>query len=263
MDKYQDNLLNTNQSYYRFAVRDVLGKESVLKNDIIVVKQDEDITITDYTLFIANIAIEAVYAVSGKNKVPFNCEIDPEYSSPESGNRNRFFYHISFEDKIDNVLIIFKNNFADDLLLKVKYMEADKKAYYDRMDKQHKEDLLKQANVRCSTGADLVNIYFQPCCDKYAYTEILLYIATEAKYTSHSINGGRSFSKQEALSWNMIKKCKVDPEDFMKSITGLAYGLYSFILIQYNSDSNVLIQTDRIEFSINKPNYGWSPIVGI
>lgn len=254
MDKYQENLLRINQSYYRLAVRGELGIESVLDNDAINVKQDEDITITDYTLFIANIAVEAVFAVCGKNKVPFNCETDPIHSSSKSENRNRFFYHISFENKIDSVLIVFKNNIADDLLLKVKYMEADKKAYYDRIDKQRKEDLLKQANVKCSTGADLVNIFFQPCCDKYAYTEILLYFAAETKNVSCSVNGS-SFSKQVALSWNKIKKCKVDPEDFMKSITGLAYGLYSFILTQYNSDGNVLMQTDRIEFIIAS-NYG-------
>ena len=53
----------------------------------------------------------------------------------------------------------------------------------------------------------------------------------------------------------MIKKSKVDIEDFYKSIGGLAYGKYSFILRQYDKNNNLLLETSYIEFSIDKPTY--------
>ena len=51
----------------------------------------------------------------------------------------------------------------------------------------------------------------------------------------------------------MIKKCKVDPDDFFKSINGLANGKYSFVLRQYDKNSNILLETGYIEFTISTP----------
>ena len=91
--------------------------------------------------------------------------------------------------------------------------------------------MLKIANIKVSTGADLVNIYFQPCCDNYACTEIALY--------------------KENM---MLAKYKVEEDVFFKSINGLAYGKYSFILKQYDKDNAIILETGHIEFTISTPN---------
>ena len=109
-----------------------------------------------------------------------------------------------------------------------------------KKEQERKDNLLKTANIKVSTGADLVNIYFQPCCDSYARTEITLY--------------------KDNM---MLAKYKVDEETFFKSIGGLAFGKYEFILKQLDKDNNIILETQKIAFSISAPNYGGKPTVWI
>ena len=147
-----------------------------------------------------------------------------------------------------NSKIVFKNNLADDLYLPLVYNSADKDKYYAKKEQERKDNLLKTADIKVSTGVDLVNIYFQPCCDKYEYTEIQLYIPKEFVTV-----GGPYGPVQKPSTWSMIKKSKVDPEEFYKSINGLANGKYSFILKQYDKDNAIILETGHIEFTISKP----------
>ncbi len=93
-------------------------------------------------------------------------------------------------------------------------------------------------NVSHSTGNDLVNIYFQPCCDEYERTEITLYKDNQ-----------------------MLTKYKVDDGVFFKSISGLAYGNYEYIVKQFGKNDKLLLETGKIRFSISRPNYGGKPII--
>ena len=115
----------------------------------------------------------------------------------------------------------------------MKYVEADKDIYYAKKEQERKDNLLETASIKVATGVDLVNVYFQPCCDNYARTEIVLY-------------------KDDI----MLAKYKVDEETFFKSISGLAYGKYEFILKQFDDKGNIILETDKISFSISPPNYG-------
>ena len=146
-----------------------------------------------------------------------------------------FRLNINFNDRIEKVKVSFRDNLADDYIIDVKYQEADKEKYNEKLAMEHKAELLKVANIKVSTGADLVNIYFQPCCDSYARTEIALY--------------------KDNM---MLAKYKVDEETFFKSISGLAYGKYEFILKQFDDKGNIILETDKIAFSINAPHYGVS-----
>ena len=51
----------------------------------------------------------------------------------------------------------------------------------------------------------------------------------------------------------MLAKYKIDEEAFFKSIGGLAYGKYTFVLKQFDKDSNALFETEHIEFTISSP----------
>lgn len=250
MDKYQEFLINFNHSYYRFATNGQLSNDTVLIDNKIILSQNEDITINDYILYIANESISSICATKGEAQIELSRELDPVYSSPKSGNQDRFFVSINFEDKFDGIKIVFKNNMADDLYLPLIYNLADKDKYYAKKEQERKDNLLKTADIKVSTGADLVNIYFQPCCDKYEYTDIQLFIPKEEIVKGYYADGRKVV---EIPAWSMIKKCKVDPDDFFKSINGLANGKYSFVLRQYDKNSNILLETEYIEFTISTP----------
>ena len=99
----------------------------------------------------------------------------------------------------------------------------------------------EKAKITVSTGFELVNIYFQPCNDNYARTEISLY--------------------KDNM---MLAKYKVDEETFFKSITGLAYGKYSFVLKQFDKDNTILLETEHIEFTIYSPKtHGIMPEINV
>ena len=243
MDKYQKFLLNKyGESFYNLFYRTCPVEQeeqgssiqylfSDEKTNSITIKQDEDINITQYILILYGKANQ--YDVLSKVSVYKNKQWE-EIELSRKGYR----IIIDFNDRTEKIKLSFVNNLADDYILDIKYLEADKEKYYAKQAQQKKDSLLKTANIKHSTGVDLVNIYFQPCCDDYVHTEITLY--------------------KDNM---MLAKYKVDEETFFKSINGLAYGKYEFILKQFDKDNNIILETDKISFSLVKPYYGGKPTV--
>ena len=163
---------------------------------------------------------------------------------------------LDFENRVEKVKLTFADNIVDDYTFSVQYVEADKDLYYQKQEADRKANLLSAAQIKHSTSSDLINIYFQPCCDKYEYTEILLYIPQEENFKGWTGDGRKVV---EILSWSLIKKCKVPSEDFYKSINGLAPGTYSYVIKQYDKKDDLLIETEHFEFHIQKPK---QPIMG-
>lgn len=205
------------------------------------ITQDEDITKTQYSLIIdmeyaeAN-SFENIFVHKDNQWIEVPC-VDKQYR-----------ILVDFNDKTDAIKFSFVNKIANDYILKVTYTEADKEQYYSKLEQARKDSLLATAEIKVSTGADLVNIYFQPCCNEYDHTEIKLFIPKD-----HVTVGSPYGRVQKPSSWSMIKKCVVPAEDFYKSITGLAYGKYAFILKQSDKNNQLLLETDYIEFSIEEP----------
>ena len=259
MNKYQEYIMNIHHSYIYYVSNN--ANQPCFDGEKITIKQEEDITITKYDFHVANCAIDCVYAIKDGQEKELKTSIDPVYSSPKSGNQKRFSIKIDFNNRIEAIKITFINKIVDDLILPIVYEEADKEKYYAKKEQERKDELLKKANIKVATGADLVNIYFQPCCDKYDHTEILLYIP------DNEVRRGYTSSGQEVvdvLSWSLIKKCKVLAEDFYKSINGLAYGKYAFILKQFDKKENILLETDYITFKISKAvTPGYKPTIVI
>lgn len=243
MDKYQKFLLNKyGESFYNLFYRACPVEQeeqgssiqylfSDEKTNSITIKQDEDINITQYILILYGKANR--YDVLSKVSVYKNKQWE-EIELSRKGYR----IIIDFNDRTEKIKLSFVNNLADDYILDIKYLEADKEKYCAKQAQHKKDSLLKTANVKYSTGADLVNIYFQPCCDDYVHTEITLY--------------------KDNM---MLAKYKVDEEIFFKSINGLAYGKYEFILKQFDKDNNIILETDKISFSLVKPNYSGKPTI--
>lgn len=240
MDKYQKYLMNMARSYFAYINEKEKNIVKCYTNDKIMITQDEDITVGGYFLYIANKSFERVFAIKGEQQIALKAEFDPIMSSKSSGEQRRFFLPLSFDNRIESIKIVFNNNLADDLIIPVIYVEANKEKYYAKVAQEQNAKLLAKAQIKHATGADLVNIYFQPCSDDYFSTTIILY------------------------QGNMLMaKYKIDPEVFFKSISGLAYGEYSYEVIQYDKDGKELMRTDKIRFSISRPNYGGKPVVRI
>ena len=137
---------------------------------------------------------------------------------------------------IEKVRFLVDNEFVEALEINIEYEFADVEAYDKKQEQKRKNDLIEKASIKHSTGADLVNIYFQPCSSDYIRTEIALY--------------------RDGL---MLSKYKVDEESFFKSIGGLAYGTYSFIVKQFDKNDNLILETEHIEFTLKAPK---SPVMG-
>lgn len=219
MDKYQKYLMEENEFTF------IGGSDedrNVWNNETFVFNQDSDIMLKGYCLNIDNKTIQSVYAITGSNESLLCSE---DFDTLQS----KLVIPIDFDDKIDKIRIVFKNNLADDLIVPFVYNDADKAEYYARKEQERKDDLIKIVNVTVATGDSLVNIYFQSCSEEYAKTDIVLY--------------------KDNM---MLAKYNVDEGMFFKSINGLAYGKYSFILRQYDNSCNVLVEVNK-EFVICKP----------
>ena len=209
--------------------------------DTFNITQDEDITKTQYSLIIdmedvkAN-PFEGIFAHKDNQWIEVPC-VNKQYK-----------ILVDFNDKTDAIKFSFINKIANDYIIKVTYTEADKEKYYAKLAQVRKGSLLATAEIKVSTGADLVNIYFQPCCDEYDHTEIKLFVPKD-----YVTVGGPHGPVKKPSSWSVIKKCDIPVDDFYKSINGLAYGTYALILKQFDKNNQPLLETDYIEFSIKKP----------
>ena len=249
MDKYQKVLLENNDKnsfYYCVSVKNGGGFPSVVfdfNNDILVLTQDEDIFSTKYTLILReNLNIETcTFFATGEWR-----------SASRKGTA--FSVELDFENRVEKVKLTFLDNIVDDYVFSVGYVEADKELYYQKQEAERKANMLQSAQIKHSTGTDLINIYFQPCCSDYEYTEILLYIPQD-----YVTVGGPYGPVKKPSSWQMFKKCKVPAEDFYKSINGLAYGTYAYVIKQFDKKDNLLLETEYIEFSLKAPK---QPIMG-
>ena len=240
MDKYQKYLFGLFSCVYKFGVEgdenSNYSKGILIDNeaDKITIIQNEDINKTKYALYIngqrnkETVILSKVYIYKNNGW--------KEVKDVE----NLYKIQVDFNDRIEKIKFSFVNNLADDYIIDVKYQEADKDKYYAKKEQERKDNLLKTANIKVSTGADLVNIYFQPCCDNYASTEIALY--------------------KENM---MLAKYKVEEDVFFKSINGLAYGKYEFILKQFDDKGNIVLESDKISFSISRPTHTGMNVVNV
>ena len=230
MDKYQKVLLETEKTSVFFTCASkknfsVLDGGFNYDEDVYTLTQEEDIFSTKYEFVVkTNPNIETcTFLVNG------------EWQSA-SRKESAFSIELDFKNRVEKVKLTFADNIVDDYIFSVQYVEADKDLYYQKQAEEQKAKLLSAAQIKHSTGADLVNIYFQPCCVQYAKTEIVLYKDTM-----------------------MLAKYKVEEETFFKSISGLAPGTYSYVIKQYDKKDDLLIETEHFEFRIQKP---MQPIMG-
>lgn len=224
MNKYQKYFLKEDAYIDCFALGSDINcsLDRTLENGVVRIKQNEDISIKEYTL---------------ASRYPFDYLCENEWrKSSKMENRVWQIAKFDWSVPIEKVRFLVDNEFVEALEINIEYEFADVEAYNKKQEQKRKNDLIKKASIKHSTGADLVNIYFQPCSSDYIRTEIALY--------------------RDGL---MLAKYKVDEESFFKSIGGLAYGTYSFIVKQFDRNDNLLLETEHIEFTLKSPK---APVMG-
>lgn len=250
MDKYQKFMLK-NVELILEQTQKKPERAQILSNDVLDIKQDDDITITKSTLSVRGLFISNIFAVKGEQQAAQSFEVE------EDNRRNISFkkYNISldFDDKLDHVLIEFEKNYADPYKLTINFIDSDKEAYYSKIEYEKKKKLMEKMAVEFRTGDSIVNIYFQPCCENYKSSVIELYTAN-GKWSEHpSVMGRNEVFRPRLLSGTpntFMGKFKVEEGMFFKSITGLAKGAYCFILSQLSDGGEILLKTDYIYFAI-------------
>lgn len=224
MNKYQKYFLKEDAYIDCFALGSDINcsLDRTLENGVVRIKQNEDISIKEYTL---------------ASRYPFDYLCENEWrKSSKMENRVWQIAKFDWSVPIEKVRFLVDNEFVEALEINIEYEFADVEAYNKKEEQKRKNDLIEKASIKHSTGADLVNIYFQPCSSDYIRTEIALY--------------------RDGL---MLSKYKVDEESFFKSIGGLAYGTYSFIVKQFDRNDNLLLETEHIEFTLKSPK---APVMG-
>lgn len=241
MDKYQKYLLNRLRitEWHCLGCDNSKNTESTFcsDTDTLTIIQNENPEFIEYEYCILN-RYDALSKVSFWKNGKWT-EIDcADFESTKTATICKV--RLNFDDRIEKIRLTFKNQLADDYVVHIKYVEADQEAWARKIEKEQRESLIAAANIKVSTGIDTVNIYFQPCCRNYASAEITLF-------------------KDDM----MLAKYKVDEDVFFKSINGLAFGKYEFILKQYDDKKNVVLESDKISFSLVMPRFSDKPVINI
>ena len=232
-----NNFLNKNVSIREFNAKLTDTKSKIYRKELKIddnleIKQLDDINIKKYFLLLYNKNFENVKCTQHNKVIDAFTKMQDDITA--------YGIKLDFDNKIENIIIEFKYNMADPLTVKLDFQEADKNAYFARIEKVRHEDLVKKLSIAHSCGQDLVSIRFQNCSDNVKYTKISL------------------FDDKKLL----MGEFKVDEGMFYKSITNLAYGKYLYKVAQYDKNNNLIVETDFISFSLSAPYHG-KPLVRI
>ena len=251
MDKYQKVLLETEKNSVFFTCTSkkhfsVLDGGFNYDEDVYTLTQEEDIFSTKYEFVVkTNPNIETcTFLVNG------------EWQSA-SRKGSAFSVELDFENRVEKVKLTFADNIVDDYIFSIQYVEADKDLYYQKQAETRRNTYIEAAQIKHSTGADLVNIYFQPCCANCGKTEIELWIA-KGKYAPHHGMCVTFYTPQltGGEPEQMIAKFSMEEGFLFKAINGLANGVYAYRLRQFSKNDEMLFESDFQFFEIRPQGAG-------
>ena len=164
---------------------------------------------------------------------------------------------LDFENRIEKIKLTFADNIVDDYVFNIEYVEANKDLYYQKQAETRRNTYIEAAQIKHSTGVDLVNIYFQPCCSNCGKTEIELWIA-KGKYAPHHGMCVTFYTPQltGGEPEQMIAKFSMEEGFLFKAINGLANGVYAYRLRQFSKNDEMLFESDFQFFEIRPQGAG-------
>jgi|GEM_PF-1854214 len=232
MDIYQRRIIDSSK-----IKTDINDAQVKFEENMLIIDQSENAYIEKYNVRLQNPAILKI-------------EVDNILINKQG---DVYQFTLDFLIKSQNISIQFVDNLADSITLKIQYNARSKDDWDEKIKISKWKELESKAQVKVSTGNDLVNIYFQPCSDDYSKTIIELYSAY-GNWSEHPrvIGRGMTFvpTLLSATIDSLMGKFTVEEGMYFKSITGLALGAYGFRLSQYSSKGNLLFSSDYQFFAI-------------
>lgn len=248
MNKYQKYILERTLCFISKDM-EVNDKKPVTNyvndNDEFMIQQDENYNIKKHNILISGFSISSV-EIDGKKSdkidTPKLCYLDDKVNLAV----------VDFDNKAKEITFNFANNIAEPLTLKLKFIESDHASFDAKEAESNRQNLMAAANIKLATGADLVNVYFQPVTDNYSHTVIELYLAQgnfEKQHISYGIAANMTPPKLlGGTIESLLGKFKVEDGMFFKAITGLAKGVYGVKLTEFDNNNTPLFSSDVMFF---------------
>ena len=244
MDKYQEDLIK-GVRFICCDVETINTMENPFQNDLLKIVQDEDITHTKYFIYLEQSKIVSKIEVCKNQKYENLAKKSLKtYSGKFKFNREEFVMDFDFNTKeISKIKIHFINDLADPLEIPIEYVEADKEKYNEKLKIQLQKELTEKANVTVKTGDSIINVNFQPVNESYVYSKVELYL-TDTKIGANT-----------NPNYQLMAKYKTEEDVYFHSISGIAYGKYAIVLIQYDKENNEIYKSDYISVFLKGHNY--------
>ena len=234
MDQFQASILS--KINLEISIKD--AKISI-SNDAFIIEQSENAYLSVYEVKLKVLGVDVIQ-LDGKTVIKV---------------QDYFLFKLDFQNPNKTIAFKFNDGIAEELTLPIQFKSKDKVSWDEKIRLETWNTLQKIAEIKFSTGIDLVNICFRPCSDQYDKTIIELYTGV-GKWEDHpgAIGRGMVFVPKllSAKVDKLMGKFTVESDMFFKSITGLAFGAYGFRLSQYSKSGSLLFTSDYQYFAIQK-----------
>ena len=206
----------------------------------VTIVQNENYNIRKYNIYLlTGVAEKVEYILKGQAYIVKDLE------------KNKYLIELDYVNRIEKIKIHFSNGIVDPVEIPIVYVEADVKKYDEKVMAEHKKALEEKANVKVTTGDSIINVTFQPVNDSFSYSKVELY----------TITGTKVINNKTQNEYQLMAKYKTPEDVYFHSITGLAYGKYAIILVQYDNSNKEIYKSDHILVTLNRPNYSGKPVV--
>ena len=221
MNVYQNVIL----SRAKISTRDS-GATITLSNGVIILKQNENAYIEKYSVVLELPTISSLKVAD--KEIENKC--------------GKFEFILDFANKVKEVYITFVDGIADPATLQVNYQESSKEVWDEKMRIKNQKVLTEKAKVKVSTGDGVINVNFQPVNDSFSYSKVVLYAVSGSDY-------------------QLMAKYKTPEDVYFHSISGLAYGTYAIVLVEYDSNDKELYKSDFVKVALYEPYYSGKPTI--
>lgn len=206
----------------------------------VTIVQNENYNVKKYNIYLLIAVAEKVeYVLNGQAHIVKESE------------KNKYLIELDYDNRIEKIKIHFSNGVVDPVEIPIVYVEADMKKYDEKVMAEHKKALEEKANVKVTTGDSIINVTFQPVNDSFSYSKVELY----------TITGTKVINNKTQNEYQLMAKYKTPEDVYFHSITGLAYGKYAIILVQYDNSNKEIYKSDYILETLDRPNYSGKPVV--
>lgn len=206
----------------------------------VTIVQNENYNVKKYNIYLLIAVAEKVeYVLNGQAHIVKESE------------KNKYLIELDYDNRIEKIKIHFSNGVVDPVEIPIVYVEADMKKYDEKVMAEHKKALEEKANVKVTTGDSIINVTFQPVNDSFSYSKVELY----------TITGTKVINNKTQNEYQLMAKYKTPEDVYFHSITGLAYGKYAIILVQYDNSNKEIYKSDYTLVTLDRPNYSGKRVV--